>query len=202
MNRSKYLEDIANTKLWDVIIIGGGASGLGAAVDAAQRGYKTLLLEKNDFAKGTSSRSTKLVHGGVRYLQNGDISLVIEALKERGIMKRNAPHMVKDMSFVIPFYDWWNSPFYGLGLKVYDMMAGNLGLGPSELLNKKEINRILDAISQQGLTCVLTSLYWKENKIKCDIAIGKGKKTYDQREDVKRRDWNREKQRILKNSNR
>tara|TARA_A100001011_G_scaffold232974_1_gene241019 strand:+ start:14394 stop:15944 length:1551 start_codon:yes stop_codon:yes gene_type:complete len=151
MNRSKYLEDIANTKLWDVIIIGGGASGLGAAVDAAQRGYKTLLLEKNDFAKGTSSRSTKLVHGGVRYLQNGDISLVIEALKERGIMKRNAPHMVKDMSFVIPFYDWWNSPFYGLGLKVYDMMAGNLGLGPSELLNKKETIALINNVKKEGL---------------------------------------------------
>ena len=131
MDRSKFLEDLASTQIWDVIIIGGGASGLGAAVDSAQRGYKTLLLEKNDFAKGTSSRSTKLVHGGVRYLQNGDISLVIEALKERGIMKKNAPQMVKDMSFVIPFYDWWNSPFYGLGLKVYDMMAGKLGLGPS-----------------------------------------------------------------------
>ena len=139
MDRSKFLEELSSTEIWDVIIIGGGASGLGAAVDSAQRGYKTLLLEKNDFAKGTSSRSTKLVHGGVRYLQNGDISLVIEALKERGIMKKNAPQMVKDMSFVIPFYDWWNSPFYGLGLKVYDMMAGKLGLGPSELLDKQEI---------------------------------------------------------------
>ncbi len=123
MNRQKSLTDLEKTEQWDVVIIGGGASGLGAAVDAAKRGYKTLLLEKNDFAKGTSSRSTKLVHGGVRYLQNGDISLVIEALKERGIMKNNAPQLVKDMSFVIPFYDWWNSPFYGLGLKVYDMMA-------------------------------------------------------------------------------
>ena len=88
MDRSKFLKDLVSTEVWDIIIIGGGASGLGAAVDSAQRGYKTLLLEKNDFAKGTSSRSTKLVHGGVRYLQNGDISLVIEALKERGIMKK------------------------------------------------------------------------------------------------------------------
>ena len=87
MDRSKFLKDLVSTEVWDIILIGGGASGLGAAVDSAQRGYKTLLLEKNDFAKGTSSRSTKLVHGGVRYLQNGDISLVIEALKERGIMK-------------------------------------------------------------------------------------------------------------------
>ena len=151
MNRSKFLEDLASTEIWDVIIIGGGASGLGAAVDSAQRGYKTLLLEKNDFAKGTSSRSTKLVHGGVRYLQNGDISLVIEALKERGIMKKNAPQMVKDMSFVIPFYDWWNSPFYGLGLKVYDMMAGKLGLGPSELLDKQQTISLINNVKNEGL---------------------------------------------------
>jgi glycerol-3-phosphate dehydrogenase len=151
MDRSKFLEELASTEIWDVIIIGGGASGLGAAVDSAQRGYKTLLLEKNDFAKGTSSRSTKLVHGGVRYLQNGDISLVIEALKERGIMKKNAPQMVKDMSFVIPFYDWWNSPFYGLGLKVYDMMAGKLGLGPSELLDKQETMSLINNVKNEGL---------------------------------------------------
>jgi glycerol-3-phosphate dehydrogenase len=151
MDRLKFLEELSSTEIWDVIIIGGGASGLGAAVDSAQRGYKTLLLEKNDFAKGTSSRSTKLVHGGVRYLQNGDISLVIEALKERGIMKKNAPQMVKDMSFVIPFYDWWNSPFYGLGLKVYDMMAGKLGLGPSELLDKQETISLINNVKNDGL---------------------------------------------------
>ena len=151
MDRSIFLEDLASTKIWDVIIIGGGASGLGAAVDSAQRGYKTLLLEKNDFAKGTSSRSTKLIHGGVRYLQNGDISLVIEALKERGIMKKNAPQMIKDMSFVIPFYDWWNSPLYGLGLKVYDMMAGKLGLGPSEFLDKQETMSLINNVNKVGL---------------------------------------------------
>lgn len=151
MNRSAGLKQLVRADQWDIVIIGGGASGLGAAVDAAKRGYKTLLLEKNDFAKGTSSRSTKLVHGGVRYLQNGDISLVIEALKERGIMKRNAPHLVKDMSFVIPFYDWWNSPFYGLGLKVYDMMAGNMGLGPSTLLDKKETVELINNVKQEGL---------------------------------------------------
>ena len=125
MNRKNHLKKVRNKKKpWDIVIIGGGASGLGAAVDAASRGYRTLLLEKSDFAKGTSSRSTKLVHGGVRYLQNGDISLVIEALKERGIMRKNAPHLVQDLSFVIPSYDWWNSPFYGSGLKIYDMRAG------------------------------------------------------------------------------
>ena len=151
MNRDVSLKNLSRTDQWDIIIIGGGASGLGAAVDAAKRGYKTLLLEKNDFAKGTSSRSTKLVHGGVRYLQNGDISLVIEALKERGTLKRNAPQLVKDMSFVIPFYDWWNSPFYGLGLKVYDMMAGKMGLGPSTIIDQKETVELINNVQQEGL---------------------------------------------------
>ena len=153
MNRSKNILKLKSEKetVWDIVIIGGGASGLGAAVDAASRGYATLLIEKNDFAKGTSSRSTKLVHGGVRYLQNGDISLVIEALKERGIMRKNAPHLVNDMSFVIPSYDWWNTPFYGLGLKVYDMMAGKLGLGPSTLLNRDETIEYIPNVNTEGL---------------------------------------------------
>jgi len=151
MNRKKNIEQLAETPEYDFLIIGGGASGLGIALDAANRGYKTLLLEKNDFAKGTSSRSTKLVHGGVRYLQNGDISLVIEALRERGIMRKNAPHLVRDLSFVIPSYDWWNSPFYGLGLKVYDMMAGNQGLGPSTVLNKEETINLIPNVKKDGL---------------------------------------------------
>ena len=152
MNRNQQLKKVrTKKKAWDVLIIGGGASGLGAAVDAASRGYKTLLLEKHDFAKGTSSRSTKLVHGGVRYLQNGDISLVIEALKERGIMRKNAPHLVQDLSFVIPSYDWWNSPFYGIGLKIYDMMAGKLGLGPSTLLERDETIELIPNVKKKGL---------------------------------------------------
>lgn len=152
MNRKKNLKKVSQrNKPWDILIIGGGASGLGAALDAASRGYKTLLLEKHDFAKGTSSRSTKLVHGGVRYLQNGDISLVIEALRERGIMRKNAPHLVRDLSFVIPSYDWWNSPFYGLGLKVYDMMAGKLGLGPSTLLGREETLDMIPNVKEEGL---------------------------------------------------
>ena len=152
MKRSVHLKKVnSKKKPWDILIIGGGASGLGAAVDAASRGYRTLLLEKNDFAKGTSSRSTKLVHGGVRYLQNGDISLVIEALKERGIMRKNAPHLVQDLSFVIPSYDWWNSPFYGIGLKIYDMMAGNLGLGPSTLLDREETIELIPNVKKKGL---------------------------------------------------
>ena len=152
MNRKNHLKKVRNKKKpWDIVIIGGGASGLGAAVDAASRGYRTLLLEKSDFAKGTSSRSTKLVHGGVRYLQNGDISLVIEALKERGIMRKNAPHLVQDLSFVIPSYDWWNSPFYGIGLKIYDMMAGNLGLGPSTLLDREKTIDLIPNVKKKGL---------------------------------------------------
>lgn len=152
MNRTKNLKLLNDkNKVWDIVIIGGGASGLGIAVDAASRGYSTLLLEKNDFAKGTSSRSTKLVHGGVRYLQNGDISLVIEALKERGIMRKNAPHLVRDLSFVIPSYDWWNSPFYGIGLKIYDMMAGKLGLGPSTLLDREETLEMIPNVNKEGL---------------------------------------------------
>lgn len=151
MNRAKNLDQLEKEQQWDVAIIGGGASGLGIALDSASRGHKTILLEKNDFAKGTSSRSTKLVHGGVRYLQNGDISLVIEALRERGIMRKNAPHLVRDLSFVIPSYDWWSSPFYGIGLKVYDMMAGKLGLGPSTILNREETLKYLPNVKKDGL---------------------------------------------------
>ena len=151
MRRSVHIERVKSRSQWDVLIIGGGASGLGIAVDAANRGYSTLLLERHDFAKGTSSRSTKLVHGGVRYLQNGDVSLVIEALKERGIMKQNAPHLVRDMSFVIPIYSWWNGPFYSVGLKIYDMMAGDLGLGKSQWLSKKQTTDMIQNVNQGEL---------------------------------------------------
>jgi len=138
-------------KVWDLLIIGGGATGLGAAVDATTRGYDTLLLEQADFAKGTSSRSTKLVHGGVRYLAQGDISLVLEALHERGLLRKNAPHLVKNLAFVIPNYEWWSGPFYALGMKVYDMMAGKLGLGPSEMISKEETIEIIPNIKTEGL---------------------------------------------------
>ncbi len=138
-------------KEFDICIIGGGATGLGIAVDAASRGCKTVLLEKYDFAKGTSSRSTKLVHGGVRYLQQGNIKLVMEALRERGLLKKNAPHLVKNQSFVIPNYKWWENSFYGIGLKVYDWMAGSLGLGPSKLLNKEETLALAPNLDEDGL---------------------------------------------------
>jgi glycerol-3-phosphate dehydrogenase len=128
---------------WDVLVVGGGATGLGTAVEAASRGYRTALVEGHDFAKGTSSRSTKLVHGGVRYLQQGNVSLVLEALRERGLLLKNAPHLVHNLSFVVPNYDWWEGPFYGVGLKIYDRLAGKMGLAPSRFLSREET---LDAI--------------------------------------------------------
>ena len=116
MKREEMLASLGEGRDWDIIIIGGGATGLGAAVDAAARGLDVVLFEQSDFAKGTSSRSTKLVHGGVRYLQQGNVSLVMEALKERGLLLRNAPHLVHDVAFVVPSYEWWESPFYGVCL--------------------------------------------------------------------------------------
>jgi glycerol-3-phosphate dehydrogenase len=136
---------------FDICIIGGGATGLGIAVDAASRGFRTVLLEQYDFAKGTSSRATKLVHGGVRYLQQGNVRLVTEALHERGILRRNAPHLVKDLSFIVPNYKWWEGPFYGLGLKVYDWMAGSLGLGKSRLLSREETLQLAPTLDDDGL---------------------------------------------------
>ncbi|MEM1269609.1 MAG: glycerol-3-phosphate dehydrogenase/oxidase [Bacteroidota bacterium] len=151
MQRSELIGRLRESGTWDVLVIGGGATGLGVAVDAATRGYKTLLLEQSDFAKGTSSRSTKLVHGGVRYLRQGNVSLVIEALRERGLMRQNAPHLVRNLGFVVPNYDWWEGPFYGIGMKVYDMLAGKLGLGPSKLLSREETLSRLPTIEPEGL---------------------------------------------------
>ncbi|HEV2353424.1 MAG TPA: glycerol-3-phosphate dehydrogenase/oxidase, partial [Puia sp.] len=153
MNRNDMLDALKTRgrKPWDFCIIGGGATGLGVAVDAASRGYSTLLLEEYDFAKGTSSRATKLIHGGVRYLQQGNIKLVTEALHERGILRRNAPHLVHDLSFIVPNYKWWEGPYYGLGLKVYDWMAGELGLGKSKRLSKKEVLAEAPTLDAEGL---------------------------------------------------
>jgi glycerol-3-phosphate dehydrogenase len=139
------------TQPWDFCIIGGGATGLGVAVDAASRGFSTLLLEGYDFAKGTSSRSTKLIHGGVRYLQQGNIKLVTEALHERGILRRNAPHLVRNQSFIVPNYKWWEGPYYGVGLKVYDWMAGELGLGQSRRLSREEVLELAPTLDADGL---------------------------------------------------
>ena len=151
MMREQFLKRLADDRYWDMIIIGGGATGLGTAVEAASRGYRTLLLEQGDFAQGTSSRSTKLIHGGVRYLQQGNLSLVLEALRERGLLIRNAPHLVHNQSFVVPLYDWWEGPFYGVGLKLYDVLAGKLGLGPSRLLSREETLELIPTVEPHGL---------------------------------------------------
>lgn len=136
---------------WDMVVVGGGATGLGTALEAASRGYRVLLLEGHDYAKGTSSRSTKLVHGGVRYLAQGNISLVREALFERGLLRKNAPHLVHDLEFVVPAYAWWSEPFYGLGLKMYDLLSGNLSLGSSRLLDKEKTLAKTPTLQQEGL---------------------------------------------------
>jgi len=137
---------------WDLIVVGGGATGAGVAVDAATRGYSTLLLEQHDFGKGTSSRSTKLVHGGVRYLEQGNVSLVMEALKERGLLRRNAPHLVSELACIVPSYAWWEGPFYGIGLKLYELLAGKYGFGKSRLLSKEETLEQLPNVNPDGLT--------------------------------------------------
>ncbi|MEZ5175202.1 MAG: glycerol-3-phosphate dehydrogenase/oxidase [Acidimicrobiia bacterium] len=152
MNRADAVAALGSSdEVWDVVVIGGGATGLGTAVESASRGYRTLLVEQSDFAKGTSSRSTKLVHGGVRYLKQGNVSLVLEALKERGRLIHNAPHLVKNLPFIVPRYDWWEGPFYGVGLRVYDMLAGKLGLGSSRNLDVDETLRLIPTVEPEGL---------------------------------------------------
>jgi glycerol-3-phosphate dehydrogenase len=151
LTRSENLERLRSGRDWDVVVIGGGATGLGSAVDAAARGYRTVLLEARDFASGTSSRSTKLIHGGVRYLARGDIALVREALHERGVLLRNAPHLVHPRDFVVPAYRWWDLAYYGIGLKVYDGLAGRLRLGASRWIDRAEVLARIPTIRDQGL---------------------------------------------------
>ena len=149
--RQENLERLRDRKAWDVVVIGGGATGLGSAVDAAARGYRTLLLEAYDFAHGTSSRSTKLIHGGVRYLAQGNFSLVREALHERGLLLRNAPHLVHRLDFVVPAFGWFALPYYGTGLKIYDLMSGSLGIGRSHWLGPAGVAARLPALRTKGL---------------------------------------------------
>ena len=146
-----YARIRSHTGAWDMVVIGGGATGAGIAVDAASRGYAVLLLEQSDFGKGTSSRSTKLVHGGVRYLEQGNVSLVMEALKERGLLLQNAPHLVRNLAFVVPNYEWWETPFYGIGLKLYNLLAGKYGFGTSRMLSREETLQLLPTIKTEGL---------------------------------------------------
>jgi len=151
MKRGLMLAALEDGRTWDLLVIGGGATGLGIAVDAAARGYAVALAEGEDFAKGTSSRSTKLVHGGVRYLQQGNVALVMDALRERGLLRRNAPHLVHDLAFVVPSYEWWESPFYGIGLKVYDLLAGEYGFGSSSHLSEEDVRAAIPTIETEGL---------------------------------------------------
>lgn len=151
LNRKQSLEQLKEQTQWDVAVIGGGATGLGIAVDAARRGYKVVLLEKNDFAKGTSGKSTKLVHGGVRYLAQGNIKLVMEALRERGFLLANAPHLTRTQYFVIPVYSIFYLLFYGIGLALYDLLSGKKSLGKTEILSKKATLDRLPGIRRKGL---------------------------------------------------
>lgn len=145
------LQQLAEADEWDIVIIGGGATGLGTAVDAASRGYKTLLLEQSDFAKGTSSRSTKLIHGGVRYLAQGNIKLVRESLKERRLLLNNAPHVTTNISFVVPCYSYWQKIYYGIGLKLYDLMAGKWRIGTTKILSARQTALFLPTINKKKL---------------------------------------------------
>lgn len=151
MNRKEFLKRIEADEIWDIVIIGGGSTGLGSALDAASRGYNTLLLEKFDFGKGTSSKSTKLVHGGVRYLAQGNIKLVVEALKERGRLLKNAPHITSVQSFVLPVYSYWDKWFYGLGLKMYEWLSGKWSLGKTTIHSKNETLKLLPSINSNKL---------------------------------------------------
>lgn len=151
LRREAIVRQLGSAAEWDILVIGGGATGLGAAVEAASRGYRTLLLEAHDFAKGTSSRSTKLAHGGVRYLQQGDLKLVLEALRERGRILRNAPHLAHSRAFIVPAYAFWELPFYGIGLTLYDLLAGRERLGRSRLLSKARVREALPTLRQNGL---------------------------------------------------
>lgn len=150
-DRTNLIDKAKHIDEFDVIVIGGGSTGLGIALDSVTRGYKTLLLEQLDYAKGTSSRSTKLVHGGVRYLAQVNFSLVTEALKERGLLEQNASHLVKNQTFLIPNYKWWEGAYYTLGLKAYDFLAGKLSLGKSKHINKNETIRKLPTIQKNKL---------------------------------------------------
>ncbi|MEZ4858501.1 MAG: glycerol-3-phosphate dehydrogenase/oxidase [Flavobacteriaceae bacterium] len=151
MEREQLISQLDSTTFWDFVIIGGGASGLGVAVDAATRGYKTILFEQYDFAKGTSSKSTKLLHGGVRYLAQGDIKLVMEALEERGHLEKNARHLFKKLEFIIPNYSGWKGPYYWIGLKLYDWLSKRLSLGSSKYISKKTVLRGLPTLKIKGL---------------------------------------------------
>ncbi|WP_280153678.1 glycerol-3-phosphate dehydrogenase/oxidase [Piscinibacter sp. XHJ-5] len=152
MDRAAQLARLRDTPAFDIVVIGGGATGCGVALDAAARGFRVALIEANDFAKGTSSRATKLVHGGVRYLAQGNVGLVREALYERSLLLDNAPHLAQPVAFVMPSYRWWERGFYGIGLKMYDALAGRRGLGDTQFLSASQTMALLPTLRRDGLT--------------------------------------------------
>ncbi|RYF92863.1 MAG: FAD-dependent oxidoreductase, partial [Chitinophagaceae bacterium] len=150
-SRAAQIQQVDESKIWDVLVIGGGATGLGVALDAASRGLSTVLFEQHDFAKGTSSRSTKLIHGGVRYLAQGDVKLVYSALHERAILEKNARHVIKKQSFIIPCYNVWDVMKYSVGLRLYDLLAGGFGFGMSRFLGRKKVAERLHNVQGKSL---------------------------------------------------
>ncbi|HRJ14942.1 MAG TPA: FAD-dependent oxidoreductase, partial [Saprospiraceae bacterium] len=151
MRRSEHIAQLQQTARWDMVIIGGGATGLGAALDAAARGYKTLLVERFDFAQGTSSRSTKLIHGGVRYLEQGNINLVKGALRERFFFLKNAPELTRTVPFILPVYQVWKLLYFWIGLKLYDLLSGKLSIGSTRLLSARRVSELMPSVETQGL---------------------------------------------------
>ena len=173
MNRSSNIKLLNNNKKFDFIVIGGGASGLGCALDVSSRGYSVVLLEKFDFCKGTSSRSTKLIHGGVRYLEKGQISLVYEALKERDILIKNAPHLVKQVGFLIPVYNYFLKFYYFFGLKIYDFISGNLSFEKSRTVNRESAIKLVPNVEKQKLKggVVYFDGQFDDSRLGIDIAL-------------------------------
>ena len=151
MSRDRMLERAMQMRPWDVIVVGGGCTGIATALDAAGRGYRTLLVERGDFTGGTSSRSTKLIHGGVRYLRQRRVQMVYGALRERHRLWRNAPHLVDSLPLIVPAYRWWERPYYGVGLMVYDALAGRRGLGRSRVVGKRECGRHVSTLARRNL---------------------------------------------------
>src|SRR5690606_302009 len=151
MNREQRFASLTDTERFDLVVVGGGATGLGVALDAALRGFSVALFESHDFAGGTSSRATKLLHGGVRYLAQGNVALVREALAERTTVMAIAPHLAQPLPFVMPSHQWWQTPFYGIGLKLYDLLAGRAGLGSTEFLDRAQTLSALPGVNPRGL---------------------------------------------------
>ncbi|WP_296445531.1 glycerol-3-phosphate dehydrogenase/oxidase [Rhodoferax sp. UBA5149] len=177
-HRDQLITRLSEVRHYDIAIVGGGSTGLGVALDAAARGLSVVLVESHDFAKGTSSRSTKLVHGGVRYLAQGNIALVREALHERTTLLNNAPHLAQPLSFIMPSYKWWETPFYGIGLKMYDALAGKAGLGKTEFLSHDETLAALPTAQPQGLRGGVK--YWdgQFNDARLALALARTAATY------------------------